>query len=287
MKFEDYQERFKDLFMMKRQNGIIEVRAHTEDGPATWSWDMHEGLSQMFKAVGADPENEVFIFTGTGDKFLAQLDPQFITRVAESMKDPAALRTIAYETYASTTTVLSSLLWDVHIPTIGVINGPGIGHTELHLACDLTLCADDVTFHDFHFPGGVVPGDGEYGMFQKLMGDKRANYLAYFGETVDAKTALDWGLVNEVLTRDKLLPRAWELAETLMKKDRFVRRLTHDLMRQSMRRHIMTDGQPHTTTEMFGSCLSWLGATMDLNEINATSEQAERNEKQRRAKSKR
>ena len=66
-KFEDYKERFKNHYKMERRpDGVILVQAHTLGGSVQLSVQNHRSLGQMFKAVGADPENEVMIFTGSG-----------------------------------------------------------------------------------------------------------------------------------------------------------------------------------------------------------------------------
>ena len=263
--FEQYRQRFSELFAMKRENGIIEVRAHFNGGPAQWIYGMHKGWGQVFRTVGDDPENEVLIITGTGDTFIQEMSPEFLKYVAQTLStNPGEWMRKSYDMqYRDGSALLNNLMYDVHIPTIGVINGSGPGHTEFALTCDLTLCAEDVVFRDPHFSNNVVPGDGQFLIFQKLLGDKRANYMAYTGETIDAQSALQLGLVNEVLPREKLLPRAWEIAEQIMQKDRYVRRLTHDLMRQSMRRHY-EDFNLHFAMETWGQCLTMLNRDIDL-----------------------
>jgi enoyl-CoA hydratase/carnithine racemase len=54
------------------------------------------------------------------------------------------------------------------------------------------------------------------------MGLKRAAYYLYTSDKIDAQMAKQVGLVNEVLPLDRLLPRAWEIAERIMKKPRSV-----------------------------------------------------------------
>jgi enoyl-CoA hydratase/carnithine racemase len=265
---EQYQERFKELFTITRENGVIEAMAHTNGGPAQWIYGMHKGWGQLFRTIGEDPENEVLIIGGTGDRFINALDPAVLEHVEEALKaDPSNWIKNTYDVqYTDGSALVNNLLWEVHIPTIGLINGPAPGHTEFPLACDLTLCADDVVFRDPHFSNNVVPGDGQFLIFQKLLGDKRANYLAYAGGEFDAKTALEWGVVNEVLPREQLLPRAREIAALIMKKDRYVRRLTHDLMRQSMRRHFSEDFNLHFAMETWGQTLSVMNGKTSMTE---------------------
>jgi len=53
---------------------------------------------------------------------------------------------------------------------------------------------------------------------------------------VRAREALQYGLVNEVLSREKLLPRAWDLARQIMKTPEIVRRYTRVMLSEYLRR---------------------------------------------------
>jgi enoyl-CoA hydratase/carnithine racemase len=123
------------------------------------------------------------------------------------------------------------LINDLEIPTIGVFNGPGF-HSEICLMCDITICADDAVVFDPHFELSSVPGDGIHSCFQELLGVKRSAYALLTGEAIDAKKALEYGMVNEVHPRAKLLERAWKLADHIMKQHRITRRLTTQIVRR-------------------------------------------------------
>src|SRR6266704_1635752 len=204
-KFEEYKERFKQHYKLeRREDGVILVQAHTAGGPIQLSVENHRSVGQLFKTIGADPENEVMIFTGTGKDFMMDADP-------EGFKlEQADLQHWAYEyAYKDGRINVSSLINDLEIPTIGVINGHA-SHAEICLMCDLTLCAEEAVIFDPHFNMGSVPGDGIHSCLQELLGVKRAAYALLTGQRIDAATALDWGMVNEVLPRDRLLDRAWK-----------------------------------------------------------------------------
>src|SRR5712691_7031836 len=87
----------------------------------------------------------------------------------------------------------------------------------------------------------IVPGDGQGLTFQELMGLKRAAYYLYTSDKIDAQTTREIGLVNEVLPLDRLVPRAWEIAEKIMKKPRSVRRLTSAVLRRPWKRRLVQD----------------------------------------------
>src|SRR6202161_3042219 len=174
----------------------------------------------MFKPVGADPVNEIMIFTGSGDEFMMDADPEGFKLEQED------LQYWAYEyAYKDGRINVSSLVNDLEIPTIGVINGPGF-HTEMCLMCDITICSEDAVIYDLHYDIGSVPGDGIHSCFQGLLGGKRAAYALLKGQAISAKTALEYGMVNEVVPRDMLLSRAYWIADHIMTQPRTTRRLT-------------------------------------------------------------
>jgi enoyl-CoA hydratase/carnithine racemase len=236
-KFDDYRESFKDCYALERSDdGVILARAHTQGGPVQLSVENHRSVGQLFKTIGADPENEVMIFTGTGSNFMLSIDPDGFALEEED------LERWAYEyAFKDGRANVSSLINDLEIPTIGALNGPGF-HAELCLMCDLTICTEDAIIFDPHFPGiGSVPGDGIHSCLQELLGVKRAAYALLTGQPIDAEKALELGLVNEVVPRDELIPRAKELARNILKQERTTRRLTTQIIRRPWKKRITDD----------------------------------------------
>ena len=235
-RFEDYREAFKDHFMLERRaDGVLLARAHTLGGSIQLSVENHRALGQLLKTIGADPENELLILTGSGEFFMNAYDPDGFDLEKHD------LRHWAYEfAYKDGRINVSALINDLEIPTIGVLNGDG-GHAEICLMCDLTLCAAEASIFDPHFNMGTVPGDGIHSCLQELLGVKRAAYALITGQRIDARLALEWGLVNEVLPRDRLLARAYELADHVMAQPRVTRRLTTQILRRPWRKRITDD----------------------------------------------
>lgn len=246
-KLEDYKETLKDVFKIERtENGIVTVRMHTLDKEFQLSVEAHKAMGQMFKAIGADPENELMIFTGTGTEFLARVDPEGFALEGED------LPYWAYEyAYKDGRTNVSALVNEIEIPTIGVVNGH-TGHAEMLLMCDITIMADDAVILDPHYMMGNVPGDGIHSCFQELLGVKRAAFALLTSQVMDAKTSLDYGLVNEILPKDQLMDRANEIAADIMKASRTVRRLTTQVLRRPWKKRIVDDLDGGFGIQMFG-----------------------------------
>ena len=249
-KLENYKERFAECLIMERKNGILQVRMHTNGGPLKWSPQVHHMLLEAWSVIGLDPENEVLILTSTDPYWIGEFDKESFAEW-DATSDPD----IRYSGLYRPTKSVENFIWGIDIPTIAAINGPGSVHYNFALLCDITLCTPDFVVRDDHFAGGMVPGDSQALLLQGLIGMKRAAYMMFMTDGIDAQTALDWGIVNEVLPKEKILPRAWEMAEQIMKQPRPVRRLTHQLAVRPWKRLIMDDFQVHITSEMYGSAL--------------------------------
>ncbi|MGR6126358.1 enoyl-CoA hydratase/isomerase family protein [Paenibacillus sp. SER-28] len=146
--------------------------------------------------------------------------------------------------------MIENMIYCIGIPTIGAINGTG-SHWQLGTLCDITICAEGTEFFDAHYLGGVPPGDGIVLALQNILGTKKAAYYAYTGMNINAQAALDLGLVSEVLPREKLLPRAWELAEMIMQAPRSVRQLTHPIVSRSWKKALANDQGLQLTHQLY------------------------------------
>jgi enoyl-CoA hydratase/carnithine racemase len=116
---------------------------------------------------------------------------------------------------------------------------------------DITLCVPEFYFSDAHFSHNIVPGDGMNFSLRTAAGIKRATYMAYMEPKIDAKTALEWGIVHEVVEKDKIIERAWEIARKIMRTKRAVRRLTHEIAMRPWKRALQDDERVHVLAEMY------------------------------------
>ncbi len=244
---ESYRETFAEHFKIdRREDGVVTMRLHTQDGPYQLSVESHRAIGQALKVVGADPRNELMIFTGTGAAFLAGIDPDGFALEEQD------LEYWAYEyAYKDGRINVSALVNDFEIPTIGVLNGPG-AHTEMALMCDITICSDDAIIWDPHYAIGSVPGDGIHSCFIEILGVKRAAYALLTSQVIDAQKALEFGMVNEVVPREKLMDRAYEIADMVMKQKRVIRRLSSQIVRRPWKQRVADDLDGGFGMQMFG-----------------------------------
>jgi enoyl-CoA hydratase/carnithine racemase len=133
----------------------------------------------------------------------------------------------------------------IDVPMIAAVNGPARRHAELPIMCDIVVASETAAFQDSaHFVNGLVPGDGVHVAFPMAMGLNRARYFLLTGQEIGAQEAKDIGLVNEVLPRDQVLSRAWDLARMIMRQPELNRRYTRILLTEQLRRQ-MNDLLPY------------------------------------------
>ena len=163
-RFESYRDRFACL-KMRREDGILEMRLHTEDGPLRWGLGPHGELPDAFAEVGRDRDNRVVILTGTGDEF-SGIRASGATRSLSQGITAKAYDRVHWEGRA----LLMNLL-NIECPVIAAINGPAWRHCEIPLLSDIVLASDTARFQDSaHFMSGMLPGDGMHIVMPLLKG---------------------------------------------------------------------------------------------------------------------
>jgi len=102
---------------------------------------------------------------------------------------------------------------DIPVPVIAAANGTAIaGGLELLLCCDMILACEGALIGDGHVRYGIVPAGGATVRLRERLSPSRAAQLFYSASTISAEILAAWGLVNEVVPKDRLMDRARELA---------------------------------------------------------------------------
>jgi 2-(1,2-epoxy-1,2-dihydrophenyl)acetyl-CoA isomerase len=101
-------------------------------------------------------------------------------------------------------------------PVLAAVNGPAVGiGCSLALACDLVMARESAYLMLAFVNIGLIPDGGSTLLVPARVGHARATEMAMLGEPVDARRALDWGLVNRVVADDDFEAEVDALAERL------------------------------------------------------------------------
>ena len=246
--FDEYKEWFKAFADLKREDGIVQVTWKTNDGPMHHSGMSHRACSQLTRVLSLDFKNEIIIFTHIGHSWMTESDPNGWETYSE-------LPTQRFQhQYFDDTNLIKNMVFDIDVPTIGAMSGPGF-HWDSAFLCDVTLVSDDCRIEVPHAQGGLVPGDGMGLMFQHYLGTKRGNYYMMTTRQVNAQQMLDWGMVSEVVPKDQVMPRAWEIARMWKTMPYENRTIMSNLAKRPLKKLLVEDLKLHTVSEQYGSLL--------------------------------
>jgi len=186
------------LFSVENQTAIITL--NRPDRRNAINQALLAGLYDAIEKVSADGNICVAIITGNGKSFCSGLDLEAI--FTENLFDPRGDGSDMPDLFAA-----------CRKPIIGAVNGHAItGGFELALNCDFLIASENASFIDTHAKIGIHPGWGMTQLLQQAVGRRRARQISFACKPVSAKTACEWGLVNEVVPPDMLIPRAKEIA---------------------------------------------------------------------------
>lgn len=107
-------------------------------------------------------------------------------------------------------------LASLEIPVISAVNGIAAGAgMSIAISADVVIAARSAYFLQAFVNIGLVPDSGSTYLLPRLVGNARANAMMMLGEKVTAETALDWGMIAEVVDDDDLPNRAHQIVTKL------------------------------------------------------------------------
>ncbi len=173
------------------------------------SAEMWEGLSAAFDELRGDGSVRVVVLRSACDKaFCTGLDLG-----AGVGSGDGGLRAMVRR-YQRTFDAIE----DHPAPVVAVLHGHVLGGgLELAMACDLRICADDASLGLTEARVGLIPADGGTQRLAKYVGLGRAKLLVLTGDRIDARRALAWGLVENVVPRVELEAAVGALVDKLLR----------------------------------------------------------------------
>jgi enoyl-CoA hydratase/carnithine racemase len=228
-----YFHEYENLAFSRDEDGVLLLRFHTDGGPIVFTGKTHQDLPVALEELSLDPDNKALVVTGTGDTFMDQIDGPSLGEIFK----PAVWE----KTRTEGAKILQRLL-DVPMPVVGVANGPATVHSEYLLLSDVHIASERATYGDYPHPVfGITGGDGLHVVWEEVAGTARAKWLLWTGETIDAHTAWQWGVVNEVVAHERTLDRGLDIARRLAAKPALYRSLQKQTLNINLRRRITQD----------------------------------------------
>jgi 2-(1,2-epoxy-1,2-dihydrophenyl)acetyl-CoA isomerase len=168
-----------------------------------------EALRAELRAAVEEPAVRCLVLAGAGKAFCAGADVKDWAEAGpESESGPSPWVDEAHGLVVE--------LAEAPLPTVAVLNGAAVGAgLDLALACDFRLAAADARFACAYTWMAYPPDVGGTWLLPRVVGLEQAKRFVYSGEFWDAPTALEHGLVSEVVPREQLVETGARLAAEL------------------------------------------------------------------------
>jgi enoyl-CoA hydratase len=173
------------------------------------SAELMHALRAAFARADADPATSVVLLRAEGRSFCAGYDI--------GAKEPGTddWRSDPTKAHAHLHPQLEFEMtpWTMRKPVIASVQGHVLGGgCELVMLCDLTIAADNATFGEPEVRFSAV---GPAIVMPMIIGYKKARELLYFGDQIDAQTALDLGMINRIVPLAELQSASLKYAKRL------------------------------------------------------------------------
>jgi enoyl-CoA hydratase len=170
---------------------------------------LQQDLTGTFARADADPATSVVLLRAEGHSFCAGYD---ISAREPGKEDWRSDPTKAHE-HLRVQLDFEMVPWTMKKPVIAAVQGHVMGGgCELVMLCDLTIAADNASFGE---PEVRFSSVGPAIVMPMIIGYKKARELLYFGDTIDAETALDLGMVNRIVPLAELREASLRWAKRL------------------------------------------------------------------------
>ena len=193
---------------VRYHNGVAQLNLHRPDQANALDLELARAALLALREAEHTPDVFVLSITGTGDYFCGGGD---VKGMAAAHDKPAFLHELAEAAHELVLAMVSSRLF-----IVSAVNGPAAGAgLGLVLNSDYVVASDRAKLMAAYAAIGLTPDSGVSYLLPRAVGYQRAMELMLIGSTLDAQTAREWGLVNEVVTSEALEPRTIELCERL------------------------------------------------------------------------
>ncbi len=202
---------FQDIIYEKK-DWVAKVTINRPEKFNTYRTETLREMAQAFLDASCDDSVAVLVLTGAGEKaFCTGGDVEEYTKCYTTTPRD-------FWKWGNLFMRVNELLRHLGKPTIARINGMAVGGgNEFNISCDLAIAADHAQFFQVGTNVGSVAAVSCW-FLPLLIGDRRAREMLLLNRRIDAKTALEWGLVNQVVPYEKLDEAVEKIAEELVNK---------------------------------------------------------------------
>jgi enoyl-CoA hydratase len=188
--------------------------------------EVRKEILQVLDNAEKDDSVRALVITGAGDKaFSAGADIKMFQNMTPFLA----------KEYLKITKAASNRIESFPKPVIAAVNGYAIGGgLELAMSCDIIVASENAKFGQGEINIGIIPGVGGTQRLPRLVGMKKAKEMIFTGDLIDAKRAVEIGLVNFVVaTKAGLFDAVEVLVAKIITKSPIALRLAKEALNKS------------------------------------------------------
>ena len=192
------------LLLVEESAGIATLTLNRPEVMNSLNFTLLRALRDQIESFRFRRDLRVIIITGSGEKAFCS---------GADLKERATLNPDQVREYIYTIRNLFTSIEELNKPVIAAVNGIALGGgTELALASDIRIAASNASMGLTETRLAIIPGAGGTQRLPRLIGKGKAKELIFTGRRVDAREALDIGLVNIVCELQDLLEECRKMA---------------------------------------------------------------------------
>jgi len=199
---------YEAIMYEKVEDKIFRITLNRPDVLNATNARLHWELTQIWKTVDDDPNVKVALVTGAGKAFSAGGDLEMVENMAGN---PAAIAQALREAGDIVYNMIN-----LEKPIVSAINGVAVGAgLAVALMADVSIMSATARITDGHLRLGVGAGDHAAIIWPILCGMAKAKYYLLTAEFIDGKEAERIGLVSLCTPPEKLMEKAFAVADRL------------------------------------------------------------------------
>ena len=201
-----------EFIIFETKGEIAQITLNRPERLNAWNYEMNNEIWDALEKVENDPNLRVTIITGAGRGFCAGAD---LSRGGSTFDGSSRPREVDERTRSAGSLINRYFL--LKKPVIVAINGPvvGVGVTFI-LPFDIRIASESARIGIVFNRRGVIPEIACPWILPRIIGISKAAELMYTGRIVNAREALEFGLVSRVVPDDKLMETAYEIADEIL-----------------------------------------------------------------------
>lgn len=188
--------------------GVFEIALNRPDRLNALNAELLSELGEAINKAKRDPSIRSILLYGEGKAFCAGGD---LKNFGMDDTNPIEVKEFLQRGHEALIG-----LYNMEKPVVVAVHGPAVGAgSNLAFACDIIIADETASFAEIFANVGALPDMGGLYLLPQKIGMHKAAELVFTGKTIDANTALEFGLINQVVAEGQAGKEAKKLARLL------------------------------------------------------------------------